>query len=412
MDTVLAIAWRNVLRNRRRSLITIASLMIGIVALLFLWAFNDGSYNNAIDNFRLRYIGSIQVHKQDFFRRPKLETRIDDPAAVIAAVEGVGVDAWTTRLTSFALVAGEEISAGMNLVGIDPEREPAVSILDERIITGRYLAPGEAGTAMLGARAARKLDVAVGGTIVLLSADRYGAMTADRFEVVGLFVTGDPLLDESSAFVSLADARTLLAMEGRVTDVVVQVPERDLDAKTAALRAALDGEDMEVLRWHDMSTLVLDAQTLDRAFAYIFLGIVVAIAVSGIANAVLVSMMQRTREFGVLLALGTRRTAVGAMIAAETLMLGIAGTLAGTAAGLGLVAWFHRTGIDMRNLMEGDALAGMLAEFAMDPVVYPVVNTDHLVVTVGLMIAASVLSAIYPVWRAMQLEPVEAIRHV
>lgn len=412
MGTTYSIAWRNVLRNFRRSLITVVSIGIGIIALLFLWAFNDGSYNNAIDNYRLRYIGSIQVHKGDFFRRPKLETHIADPAAVTDAIEAIGVDAWTTRLTSFALVAGEETSTGMILTGIDPAREGTVSLLDDNIVTGRFIQPGDKYVALLGVRAARKLNVEVGENIVMLSNDRRGAMTADRFEVVGLVTTGEPAVDEMSVFVPLADAQTMLAMEGRVTDVVAQVPERVLDDKVAAFRAALEGQDMEVLRWFDISSLVKDAQTLDGAFAWIFMGIVVAIVISGIANAVLVSMMQRTREFGVLLALGTQRATVGAMIALETLILGVAGTIFGTVTGLLLVEWLNNVGIDMRVMAEEGAFDDMLAEFAMDPIIYPVVNTDHLVITVALMLAASVLSSIYPVWRAMRLEPVEAIRHV
>lgn len=410
--TILAIAWRNVLRNRVRSFITMGSIAIGIVALLLLWAMNDGSYNNAIDNFRLRYVGSIQVHADGFFRRPKLETHIADPEAVIAALEEIGVDAWTTRVSSFALVAGEETSTGMNFTGIDPAREPDVSVLEDHLSAGRFLQPGDTQVAVMGQRAADKLNLGLGEDVVMLTSDRRGALAADRYEVVGLLRTGDPVVDNASLFVPIADAQYVLAMEGRVTDVVAQVPERELEAKVAALRTALEGQDMEVLRWFDISSLVLDAQSLDMAFAFIFLGIVLAIVVSGIANAVLVSMMQRTREFGVLLAVGTRRATVGAMIATETVIIGFAGVFAGTGLGLALVLWLNRVGINYAALAPEGTLDDMLAEFAMDPVVHPVVNTDHLLITVILMLAAALLSAVYPVLRAMRLEPVEAIRHV
>jgi len=412
VGTAFTISWRNVLRNFRRSLITVVSISIGIIALLFLWAFNDGSYNNAIDNYRLRYIGSLQIHKDKFFRRPKLETHISNPAAVTDEVEAIGVDAWTTRLTSFALVAGKDSSTGMNLTGIDPVREGTVSLLDDNIVSGRFIEPTDQYVALLGVRAARKLNAEVGEDIFMLSNDRHGAMTAERFQVVGLVTTGDPTVDEMTVFIPIADAQTMLAMEGRITDVVAQVSERNLDDKIEALHAALEGQGVEVLRWYEISSLVMDAQTLDRAFAWIFLGIVVAIVISGIANAVLVSMMQRTREFGVLLALGMQRATLGAMIALETLILGVIGTILGTVTGLLLVTWMGNIGIDMRKLAEEGAFDAMLAEFAMDPIVYPVVNTDHLVITVGMMLVASLASAIYPVWRSMRLEPVEAIRHV
>ena len=390
---VFAIAWRNVLRNFRRSLITVLSITIGLLALLFLWGAVDGQYNGAIENYRLRYVGSIQIHKEGFFRRPKLETHITNPEAVLNVVREIGVDAWTTRLNSFALVAGEENATGMNLVGIDPETEGAVSLLDDNIIRGRFLTTSDEYAALIGLRAAEKLDVDVGHEIVMLSNDRRGAMTADRFEIVGLVVTGQPGVDDMSVFVPLEDAQTMLAMEGRITDVVAQVPERDLDNKVLALGNALGGQDLEILRWFDISSLVKDAQTLDRAFSWIFVGIVVGIVISGIANTVLFSMMQRTREFGILLALGTQRATVGMMIALETMILGVTGTVLGTVLGLGLVKGVSINGIDMLALAgEGDGMAEVLSQFAMNPILRPEVNLEHLLVTIGLMLLASAVS--------------------
>ena len=410
MNSAIAIAWRNVARNRRRSLITMASIAVGLVALLFLWGFNDGSYSAAIDNYRLRYTGSIQIHADGYFRQPRLETHLADVDRVVSSVEQEGVDTWTTRLTSFALVAGETASTGMSLTGIDPLREPTVSTLDESLAGGRYLTPEDSLSAMLGTRAAERLQVDVGDDIVLLTSDSMGAMAAERLEVVGIFTTGDPALDELTVFAPLSDVQRLLAMEDRVTHVVAQVPEPLLDAKVEALRSGLADAGVEVLPWDVIAPLVLDAQALDRAFAYIFLGIVVAIAVSGIANAVLMSMMQRTREFGVMLALGTQRATIASMIVLETMILGVGGIVLGTAVGLGLLEWLGTVGVDISGQYEGmEEIAG---QFALDTVVYPEINTDHLALTIGLMVGASVLSALYPMLRAVRLQPVEAIRHV
>ena len=278
---------------------------------------------------------------------------------------------------------------------------------------GSSLTTSDEYAALIGLRAAEKLDVDVGHEIVMLSNDRRGAMTADRFEIVGLVVTGQPGVDDMSVFVPLEDAQTMLAMEGRITDVVAQVPERDLDNKVLALGNALGGQDLEILRWFDISSLVKDAQTLDRAFSWIFVGIVVGIVISGIANTVLFSMMQRTREFGILLALGTQRATVGLMIALETMILGVIGTVLGTVLGLGLVKGVSINGIDMLAVAgEGDGMAEILSQFAMNPILRPEVNLDHLLVTIGLMLLASVVSAIYPALKAMSLEPIEAIRHI
>ena len=333
---------------------------------------------------------------------------------MIAAVEEVGVDAWTTRLSSFALVAGEETSAGMMMAGIDPEREPAVSILDDRLVSGRYLVPGDANAALLGTRAARKLRVGLGDDIVLLSTDRFGAMAAERLEVVGLFATGDPRIDEPTAFVTLAAARAILAMEGRITDVVIQLPESKLEAKATAPRAALGGQEMESCagstspRSSSMprpstspsltSSLPSCHRRGDRRFRHRQRG-------AGLDDA---THARVRRTVGAWHAARRDRRDDRARNADPRHWRHRGRHRGGLGSGLVDGPCRHRP----QCAVGGGAFDDLLAEFAMDPVIYPVVNTDHLVLTAGLMIAATVASAVYSVWRAIRLEPVEAIRHV
>ena len=145
---------------------------------------------------------------------------------------------------------------------------------------------------------------------------------------------------------------------------------------------------------------------LDNGFYYIFLGIVLLIVIAGVTNTVQMSMIERTREFGVLMALGTRARDIAAIVVAESLMIGLIGTVAGTAFGLGTVAHFGKVGIDLSQMTEG------LSRFYMDPVIYTEVDTDHLSITVLATLTATMASALYPAYKAMRLEPVEAIRHL
>jgi len=409
--TLFAIAWRNVVRNRRRSLITVLSVAIGLVALLFIWGFNDGSHNNMMANFRALMTGSFQVHRADFFDHPKLETNIRDQSVLLAAMESAGIEAWTTRLSSFALSAGEETSTAMMLVGMDPAREHLVTTLDEKISAGRFLEPGDEFTAVLGAKGAGKLGLGLGDEIVLLTQDRRGALAADKFEIVGLVKTGDPLIDQAMVMVPLESAQELLVMEGRITDLVAQVPESDLHEIAAELRLVLEPEGLELMEWEEISPIIRQMVNLDNGFMYIFIGIVVLIVMSGVINTVLVSMLQRTREFGVLMAMGTSSGAIGAVVLIEAIFLGLLGTAVGTAGGLGLVAWFGRTGIDLSSIMDPE-LVEIMGEFYLDVIIFAEIDTNHLLITVLGLLAATIISAFYPAWRAMQLEPVEAIRHV
>ncbi len=409
--TLFAIAWRNVVRNRRRSLITVLSVAIGLVALLFIWGFNDGSHNNMMANFRALMTGSFQVHRADFFDHPKLETNIADQSVLVAAIESAGIETWTTRLSSFALSTGEETSTGMMLVGMDPAREPLVTTLDEKISAGRFLEPGDEFTAVLGAKGADKLGLGLGDEIVLLTQDRRGALAADKFEIVGLVKTGDPIIDQAMVMVPLASAQELLVMEGRITDLVAQVPESDLHQIAAELRQVFEPEDLALMEWEEISPIIRQMVNLDNGFMYIFISIVVLIVMSGVINTVLVSMLQRTREFGVLMAMGTSTGAIGAVVLIEAIFLGLLGTAVGTAGGLGLVAWFGRTGIDLSKMMDPE-LVEIMGEFYLDVIIFAEIDTNHLLITVLGLLAATIVSAFYPAWRAMRLEPVEAIRHV
>jgi ABC-type lipoprotein release transport system permease subunit len=409
--TLFAIAWRNVVRNKRRSLITVLSVAIGLLALLFIWGFNDGSHNNLMANFRALMTGSFQVHQADFFDHPKLETNISDQTVLLAAMESAGIDAWTTRLSSFALSAGEETSTGMMLLGMDPAREPLVTTLNQKVSVGRFLEPGDEYTAVIGAKGAAKLGLGLGDEIILLTQDRRGTLTADKFDIVGLIKSGDPIIDQAMVMVPLESAQELLVMEGRITDLVAQVPEAELHQIAAELRKILEPEGLALLEWEEINPIIRQMVNLDNGFMYIFIGIVVLIVISGVINTVLVSMLQRTREFGVLMAMGTSTGAIGAVVLIEAIFLGLLGTAVGTAGGLGLVAWFGRTGIDLGAMMDPE-LVEILGEFYMDTTIFAEIDTNHLLITVLGLLAATIVSAFYPAWLAMRLEPVEAIRHV
>ncbi|MEE8245774.1 MAG: FtsX-like permease family protein [Alphaproteobacteria bacterium] len=404
--SVLAIAWRNVIRNRRRSLLTAAAIAIGLAALLFLWGFNDGAHNNMMRNYQAMFVGSLQVHKSGFFQRPKLATHIAAPEPITAALEAAGIARWSRRLTSFALAVGAESSAGMLLVGVEPEREPRVSNVATKVVRGRFLEPGDWFACLLGEGGARKLEVELGGTVILLSQDRQGGLAAERFTLVGIVAGSDPAFDKGMVLAPLGAVQEMLVMGARVTDIVALVPEERLDEVAAGLRRKLLGQDLEVLRWFDMFPIMREWVALDNGFYYIFLGIVLLIVVAGVTNTVLVSMIERTREFGVLMALGTRRLDVATIVVTEALIIGVVGTALGTALGLATVVLYGHLGIDLSEMTEG------LSRFYMDPVIYTEIDTDHLAVTVLATFVAAAASALYPALKAIRLEPVEAIRRL
>ncbi len=401
---MFALAWRNVLRNWRRSLITVAAVAVGLGSLLFLWGFNDGVHNTMMRNLQEVIVGSLQIHARDFFRHPKLERTVPEPARVRAMLAGRGL-VWSERVRTFALAAGEETSEGLIALGIDPVAESRVTRLAAKVDRGRFLRDADAAECVLGRTTARNLGLKVGDELVLLTEDRFGALAAEKLRLVGIIASGEMGIDRGLAVVPLRFLQRMLAMEGRVHEFVVPLDEKRLEEETAWLAHRLDGR-YEVLRWYDMYPMMKQWVLLENGFYYIFLSVVLVIVAAGIANTVMMSMLDRIHEFGVMMALGASPARLFAMVLTESSLLGLAGMALGTAAGLLLVHYFGEAGIDLSRQMD------TITRFYIEPVIHTEIDTDHLAITCAAVLLAAWLAGIWPAAKAARLEPVEAIRHV
>ncbi len=403
---IFRLALRSLHGDARRSGLTVAAIGAGLGALIFLWAFNDGLHRNMLANFQDTLVGSLQIHRSGFFDNPELSRHIADEAAIVEALQAAGARTWTRRLETYALAASHTATEGSFLIAMDPLREPLVTRIHEKVSVGRFLRPEDDYTCVLGATAARNLGVKPGDEVTLVAYDRYGVMSAENFRLVGIITSGEMGIDSGLVLAPLASVQATLDMEGRVTDFPVKLPATQLDRVTEMLRAQLAGQDLEVLRWHDMFPVMHEWVTLHNGFLYLFLGIVLIIVLAGVLNTVLLSMIERVREFGVFMALGYRHSEVRLLVLSESLLIGMAGSLAGTAFGIALVAVTARYGIDM------SAIVGATERFYVDPVIFPVLNLNHLGATVAAVLFATAAAGLYPAWRAGRLEPAEAIRHV
>lgn len=401
---MLLLAWRNIIRNARRSLITVSAVAVGLCSLLFLWGFNDGVHNAMMRNLQQVIVGSLQVHAAGFFRHPKLTKTVPDAARVAEQLERMGLD-FTGRLRTFALAAGEETSEGLILLGMDTTRETRITRIAGKISRGRFLAHEQAAECVLGRTTARNLGVDVGDEVVLLTEDRFHSLAAEKFRLVGIIDSGEMGIDRGLAIVPLGYMQQMLGMGGRVSEWVVQLPPEQLEPVTRQLRESL-GPRYEVLRWYDMYPMMKQWVDLENGFYYIFLSIVLVIVAAGIMNTVLMSMLDRIHEFGIMLALGCSRLRLAAMVISESMILGLVGIVVGTVVGLALVAHFHAAGIDLSSEMD------TIARFYVDPVIHTEIDTDHLADTVLAVLLAAMLAGIWPALRAARLEPVEAIHHV
>ena len=403
---LLLMAWRNIVGNFGRSLITVVAIALGLAAMLFLWGFKDGAHNSMLRNLQQVVVGSIQIHSKGFFRRPTLEGTIEDREFVEQVLESLGKIRSTVRLSAFALAAGQENSEGLNLVGISAKTERLTTKLHTKVSLGRFLQEDDGHAVVLGATTASNLGLGLNDEVVLLAKDRYGSLSADRFKLVGIIESGEMGIDRGLAMIPLSSMQTLLGMENRISGIVIQLTEDELEQTTRLLRAALDPERYEVLRWYDMYPVMKQWVELETAFYYIFLSIVLCIVAVGIMNTLLMSTLERVQEFGVMMALGCSRWRMASMVALESVLIGVIGIVLGTSLGLALVAFFGRVGVDLAGHFD------TAARFYMDPVVYTEINLDHLLITLLAVVIAALGAAVMPALRAARLEPVEAIHHV
>jgi ABC-type lipoprotein release transport system permease subunit len=401
---LLLSAWRNVRRNRRRTLLGASAIALGLATLLFLGSFSDGVHRSLVRSFQDTIVGSLQIHRAGFFRHPSLERHIADLETVAGALRKGGVDRWTHRIETYALASGPAGSLGVMVMGLEPVAEGAVTRLPEKASAGRFFGPGDDRAVVLGAGTARDLGVGVGDRFTVLMHERFGLPVAEELTVVGLITSGETGIDRGLLLVPLAMVQRLLEMEGRVTSIVARVAPERLEAVTATLRVALDDHSLEVMRWYDMFPVLREWLGLDQGFHYLLSGIVLVIVLVAVLNTTLLSVLERSRELGSLMALGAKPWEVGLMLMLEAILVGALGTALGSALGAAAVGVAHAGGIDLSRLL------GATAQLYLDPVVRPVLTAPHLAWMIAAVVAAAVLAGVYPALRAGRMEPVEVLR--
>lgn len=404
----LKLALRGLRRNLRRSLITIFAIAIGLAALVFLIGYMDGTNRQMITNITGYLSGHLQAHQRGYHDDPTLDLTFDRADELMARFDKRGaIAAIAPRIESPALASGSEKTRGVMVIGVDPESERRVTTLYKALKQGEYLDPEDRRGAMLGERTAEILGVKVGEEVALVTQAADGSVGAARFRVRGIYRSGIDMIDTSFIFVTLPAAQELLALEGRVTTIAVRLADLDEVPRTVAqLRSEL-GPDFEVLGWQALMPELSGNVELHSLFVNMILLIVFTIVTLGIANTVLMGVMERTHEFGVMLALGTRPAQVARTVLYEALLLGLGAIVLGGAIGVGITAYFGYRGIDFGAYSQA---AQMMP--GLTGIVYPSVRMDSLLLLSAILLATTVCASVYPALKAAHLSPVEAIRGV
>ena len=409
MKFMWSVAWRNLWRQKRRSLITAFAMATGVALCMATIAVTDGMYSDMFEVMVEQQLGHVQVQHPAYAGRRLPYDALTGRAALMERIDALeGTVAASPNLAGYALIGGPSKSAGGRIVGIDPARDRDVSPLAGRIHEGTYLADAASGQILLGHKLAEDLAVGLGQEVVVVTQATDGSLGNELYTVVGLFKTGDVAMDKAGAYIHLADAEQLLALEDRAHGITLLTDHHDqVQGYSEAVAAAVGGDEVQVQPWWEASPQTAEMMRMRDATAVFMLSIVFGVAAFGVINTMMMSVFERTREMGVLRALGLRpRRLVGLIVLESFFLAAVAGGL-GLLVG-GLLDWYLVVhGLDFSaGAPDGFSFEGVM----IDPVMKGEVRPWGVLATVGAVFVVSVLASLWPAWRASRLQPVTAIR--
>ncbi len=322
---MVKIAFRNVFRQKRRTLLTVLTMFIGFTLASLSIAWSDGTYSNIIDMFTRNQLGHIQIHKQGYLDRPALYKTIDQYETVGKLIEDVpGVESWAPRLYSAGLVSVGEKSAGARIIGIDPQREQIVTRFDKKVVEGRMFSDEPAHEALVGEGLAKTLKAKLGDSVVIVSQGADGSIANDLYTVVGLVSSGDKITDQSALYLHLADAQELLVLEGRIHEISIVGEDLDIIPSLAAdIETVVANPELAVAPWQEFAKQFYRAMKADQQGGWIMLAIIIIVVAVGVLNTVLMTVLERTREYGVLRAVGTGPGQIFGLVLIEVFIMAI-----------------------------------------------------------------------------------------
>jgi lipoprotein-releasing system permease protein len=416
---VFRLALRNALRNRRRTLLTALAISLSFALLIVFTGIADGAHEKIAELGVSMGLGDVVVQARGYEDDPTLDHLIRDPNRVERALAGLpGVAHVAPRLRTEGLIESGTTSLGVTVSGVDPAVEPLASKIDTptSMIAGHCLEPepqrpaGELVPIVLGAELAKTLDVHVGDRVTLtVSPVGGGEARTGAFRVGGIFKTGVEEVDAFWVEMPLDAAQTLIGAGHGVTMVAALLHNiSNTPQATERARASLSDASLEVLPWTTAAPDLHSAIVIDEGYMYLMMAIVFVVVAAGILNTLLMGVLERTHEFGVLLALGTSPRRVVGIVLAEAVLLGLGSVAVGL--GLGLLGNHHfaTVGFDVASALGGNFEAsGVLLPKRLYAHLWPCKVVWSSIVIVALV----VLGAVYPAFRAARLQPVEAIRH-
>jgi ABC-type lipoprotein release transport system permease subunit len=402
------LGWRNIWRNRRRTLVILTAVIIGVWSMIFLGALMRGIADQFVLNGIKTLTGHIQVHHQGYRDDPVVENSMTEPSKVEAALTKLlphGAQ-WVPRVRVNAVVSNARHSTGVTLVGINPPREAAISFIGRAITEGRYLNSDDPYDIVVGKALVDKFETQLGYKLVLMSQDTEGEIASRAFRIIGIYRAEMEATEKQFVFVTMPAAQQMLKLRDGISEVAILLPVHgEADQVADALQAGLPATEYEVNTWQEllpMATAIL--KIYDWTIFIWFLVVFIAMGF-GIVNTTLMAVFERIREFGLLKALGMKPWWIIQEVIIESFFLLILGMVIGNALGFLSVFALSGTGIDLSALAAGTEYWGM------SRVIYPAILSQDVIVANLVVFFLGLVVSLYPAVKAARFTPVEALVH-
>lgn len=396
------LAWRNVWRNPRRTVITLIVVSVGLWSILFFNSLLNGWIQSSKDAALKLLMGEGQIHAVGYMDDPNIDRLMQPPSgALLAALNGDGVEDWTTRIQVPGVVQSEYKTLPVNVMGVDPDAEKRISTIPGDVVQGRYLTDADDSGIILGLHMVERLKTDLGRRVIVMSQNTDGSMSEWSFDVVGIF-DSDQGVEDFNIFTGLKAAQEFLLLEDEIAQIVVTLPdEAPLEPSIQALKDA--APDLDVRSWKELNLFLAMTDDFMGVFIFIWLGIVFSMMAIGIVNTQLMAVFERTQEFGLLRALGMKPRRVLYMVTIESAILVGAGSLAGIV--LALVSiWALQGGIDLT------AYARAMEMVQAGSIIYLDYHPGSIVTFSIIIWILGILVALWPARRASKCSPQEAMR--
>lgn len=417
---LLTLAWRNLWRNKKRTVVTLSSIATGFGLCVFFIGIGDGSHNSMIRNAIQLGEGHLTLQPKGYLSAPANHKYIEDTLAFSSMFKTLNLTEQSyARVSLQVLASTANNSIGAGFEGVESLSDPRIEELGKHLTQGSTEILTNPRNVLIGHKLANKLKVGVGGKIVLMAGKSGGDSQAQLARVKGIYDSGLTEIDSYLILGSTELGRMFLEGEGAdltkapVTRIAIflEDPEQTTASKQQLVgllnQQSLLDDTLELFNWQEMMPQLVQFIVLDDAGNYIFLGIILIMVVIGIVNTVLMSVLERTREFGLLRALGLNRQYLLALVCCETILLSMLAVLAGWLVGGGVHFWFAEHGLDLAALM-GEANTEM-AGTHMDKIIYTELSWDRVFQLTSIIFGTTVITGIYPAIKAARITPVAAL---